>query len=94
MCVGKDVSGIVEYGKADVVLEKRQGRRRSAEFNIVDEQGRATQREIRSRDRAVPPDSIQIRDASFRPRRKNARPEEGMPADRAEAADRLLPAAA
>src|SRR5882672_5654694 len=45
MRVGKHVPGVVENGKAHVVLEKRQGRRGSAEFDVVHEQAGSTQRE-------------------------------------------------
>ncbi len=54
MPVGKDVSGIMEDGKAHVFLEKGQGRRRSAELDIIHEQrcsaqGKAGLRITRSR---------------------------------------------
>ena len=43
MAVAKDVAGIVKDGEADIVLKERQGRRRHAQLNVVDEQRRAPQ---------------------------------------------------
>src|SRR5882724_3835082 len=43
MSVGKDVPGIVEDDKTDIVLEERQGRRGHAQFDAVDKQRRTAQ---------------------------------------------------
>src|ERR1700680_2568481 len=45
MSMTKDIAGVVEDGEAHVVLDKWQGRRRGAEFDIVHEQSGSTQRE-------------------------------------------------
>ncbi len=85
MSIGKYVSGIVEDGKADVVLEERQGRRRQCGVRCCSLTTPCHPRESRFWGRGARPDSIRIRDVNFRPRRKSARPAEDTTAARAEA---------